>query len=206
VDLPDDVTGSIIAGRDGNVDATDNNSAVNASQRVSTTAASPEQLLDDAAQLVQITNLYTTLATSMRDYVQKTSDDMHNLLIEMDHRANPRLEHFYNILEGVLQWMDAVLNDNTELRAAYDASRAETAALKAAVDTLTRKFDEPIATPAPPSPDLTASSTTMEEMTLQLLVVHHDIQDVLEAVRNPPGKRKRRTSNQDAEPTTPTNR
>jgi hypothetical protein len=46
----------------------------------------------------------------------------------------------------------------------------------------------------------------MEEMTMQLSVVQHDIQDVLEAVRNPPGKRKRRTSNQDAGPTTPTNR
>jgi hypothetical protein len=46
----------------------------------------------------------------------------------------------------------------------------------------------------------------MEEMTMQLSVVQHDIQDVLEAVRNPPGKRKRRTSNQDAEPTMPTNR
>jgi hypothetical protein len=101
--------------------------------------------------------------------------------------------------------MDTVLNDNTELREAYDASWAETAALKAAVDTLTQKFDEQIATPAPPSPDLTASSTTMEEMTMQLSVVQQDIQDVLEAVRNHPGKRKRCTSNQDAEPTTPTN-
>jgi hypothetical protein len=45
----------------------------------------------------------------------------------------------------------------------------------------------------------------MEEMTMQLSVVQHDIQDVLEAVRNPPGKRKRRTSTQDAEPTTPMN-
>jgi hypothetical protein len=205
VDLPDDGTGSIIDGRDGKVDATDDNSAVNASQRVSTTAASPEQLLDDAAQLVQITNLYTMVATSTRDYVQKTSDDMHDLLIKMDDRVNVRLEPFYNILEGLLQRMDAVLNDNTELRAAYDASRAETAALKAAVDTLTQKFDEQTATPAPPSPDLMASSTTMEEMTMQLSVVQHDIQDVLEAIRNPPGKRKWRTSNQDTEPTMPMN-
>jgi hypothetical protein len=130
---------------------------------------------------------------------------MHDLLIEMDHRATAHLEPFYNILEGVLQWMDAVLNDNTELCAAYDASRAETAALKAAVDTRRRIFDEQIATPAPPSSDLTASSTTMEEMTMQLSVIHHDIQDILEAVCNPPGKRKRRTSNQDAEPTMPMN-
>jgi hypothetical protein len=71
VDLPDDGTGSITNGRDGKVDATDDNSAMNAPQRVSTTAASPElQLLDDGAQLVHITNLYTMIATSMRDYVQ----------------------------------------------------------------------------------------------------------------------------------------
>jgi hypothetical protein len=205
VDPPNDGNNLSIDGGDGKVDATDDTSAVNASQCDSTTAASPEQLLDSAAQLVQITNLNTTVATSTRDYVQKTSHDMHDLLIEMDDRANARLEPFYNMLEGLLQRMDTVLNDNTELRAAYDASRAETAALKAAVDTLTQKYDEQIATPAPPSPDLTASSTTMEEMTMQLSIVQHDIQDILEAVRNPPGKRKRRTSNQDAEPTTPTN-
>jgi hypothetical protein len=46
----------------------------------------------------------------------------------------------------------------------------------------------------------------MIEMTMQLSHVQHDIQDVLDAVRNPPGKRKRRTSDQDNEPTTPTNR
>jgi hypothetical protein len=141
-----------------------------------------------------------------RDYIQKTSDDMHDLLIEMDDCANACLEPLYNMLEGALQWMDAVLNDNTELRAAYDDSRVETAALKAAVDTLIRKFDEQMAIPAPPSPDLMASSTTMEEMTMQLSVIQHDIQDVLDAVHNPPSMRKRRTSNQDAEPTMPMNR
>jgi hypothetical protein len=130
---------------------------------------------------------------------------MHDLLIEMDDRANVRLEPFYNTLEGLLQRMDAVLNDNTELRAAYNASRAETAALKAAVETLTQKADEQTATPAPLSPNLIASSTTMEEMTMQLSIVQHDIQDVLEAIRNPPGKRIWCTSNQDAEPTMPTN-
>jgi hypothetical protein len=104
VDLPDDGTGSITDGRDGKVDATDDNSAVNARQCVSTTAASPEQqLLDDGAQLVYITNLYTTITTSMRDYIQKTSDDMHDLLIEMDDRTNARLAPFYNTLEGLLQ-------------------------------------------------------------------------------------------------------
>jgi hypothetical protein len=154
---------------------------------------------------VQITNLYTTVARTTRDYIQKTSDDMHDLLIEMDDHANGHLEPFYNILEGALQQMDTVLTDNTVLREAYEASRAETAALKAAVDTLTWKFDEHTAISAPPSPAITASSATMEEMTMQLSVIQHDIQDVLEAVRNPPSKRKCCTSNQDAERTTPTN-
>jgi hypothetical protein len=91
------------------------------------------------------------------------------------------------------------------LHEAYCASREETAALKAAVDSLTQKIDKQHTIPAPPSPDMSASPTTMEEMTMQLSVVQHDIQDILEAVRNPPGKRKRCTSNQDAEPTMLTN-
>jgi hypothetical protein len=74
------------------------------------------------------------------------------------------------------------------------------------VDTLTKKLDENIATTAPPSPATMTSSTAMEEMTMQLSHVQHDIQDVLDAVLNPPGKRKRRTSDQDNEPTTPINR
>jgi hypothetical protein len=48
-----------------------------------------------------------------------------------------------------------------------DASKQETAALKAAVDTLSRKIDEQIAIPARPSPDLSTSPTTMEEMMMQ---------------------------------------
>jgi hypothetical protein len=190
VDPPNNGNNLSLDGGDGPTDGSDNNTVVNTSQRISAVAASPEQLLDDAAQLLQITNLYTMVAMTTRDYVQMTSDNMRDLLIKMDDYANVCLEPFYNILEGILQWMEAVLNDNTELRVAYDASRAETAALKAAVDTLTWRFDEQNAIPAPPSPDLTASSTMMEEMTMQLCVVQHDIQDVLEAVRNPPGKRK----------------
>jgi hypothetical protein len=46
----------------------------------------------------------------------------------------------------------------------------------------------------------------MEEMTMQLSHVQHDIQDVLDAIRDPPGKRKQRTSDQDKELIMPTNR
>jgi hypothetical protein len=40
---------------------------------------------------------------------------------------------------------------------------------------------------------------------MQLSVVQNDIRDVLAAVRNPPGKRKRRESDQNTGPTPPTN-
>jgi hypothetical protein len=45
----------------------------------------------------------------------------------------------------------------------------------------------------------------MEEMTMQLSHVQHNIQDILEAVRNSPGKRKRRGSDQNTRPTMPMN-
>jgi hypothetical protein len=46
----------------------------------------------------------------------------------------------------------------------------------------------------------------MEEMTMQLSLVQNDIQEVLGAICNPPGKRKRRASGQQNELTMPTNR
>jgi hypothetical protein len=109
-------------------------------------------------------------------------------------------------MDNLLQKMDATWTENTALREAYRASREETAMLKAAVETLTKKLDESTAMSAPPSPGTATTSTTMQEMTMQLSHVQNDIQDVLDAVRNPPGKRKRRASGQDNEPTTPTNR
>jgi hypothetical protein len=223
VDLPDDGTNSIIDGRDAKVDATDNNSVVNASQRISAVAASAQStscndndstFAQETKDILRVFQQTATIAMTSfsgameatRTYIAKTSDDMHDMLIEMDERTNACLALFCNMVGNALQRMEAVLNQNTALHIAYDASREEPAALKAAVDTLTWKFNEQIAIPAPPSPNLTASSTMMEEMTMQLSVVQHDIQDILEAVRNPPGKRKRRTSNQDTEPTIPTNR
>jgi hypothetical protein len=76
------------------------------------------------------------------------------------------------------------------LHEAYYISRDETVALKAAVDTLMKRIDETITTATPPSLDTRTSSTIMEEMTMQLSAMQHNIQDVLEAVCNPPGKRK----------------
>jgi hypothetical protein len=95
--------------------------------------------------------------------------------------------------------------EEVALRKAYRQSTAEIAALKATVDTLTKQLDEHIVFPALPLPDLATSPSAMEEMTMQLSHIQHDIQDVLAAIRNPPGKRKRRRSDQNTEPTTPTN-
>jgi regulator of replication initiation timing len=75
----------------------------------------------------------------------------------------------------LLQKMDATWTENTALREAYHASMEETAALKAAVDTLRKKLDENIATTTPPSPETATSSSAMEEMTMQLSHVQHDI-------------------------------
>jgi hypothetical protein len=108
-------------------------------------------------------------------------------------------------MDILLQKMDATWTENTALREAYCASREETAALKATVDTLMKKLHETIAISTPPSLETATSPTTMEEMTMQLTHIQHDIQDVLDAVRNPPGKRKGHTSDQDNEPTTLTN-
>jgi hypothetical protein len=74
----------------------------------------------------------------------------------------------YSKMDNLLQKMDAAWTENTVLCEAYHASREETAALKAAVDTLTKKLDDSIATSAPPSPGTTTSSTAIEEMTMQL--------------------------------------
>jgi regulator of replication initiation timing len=91
-------------------------------------------------------------------------------------------------MDNLLQKMDAAWTENTALREAYHESREETAALKVAVDTLMKKLNENIAITTPPSPNTATSSTAMEEMMMQLSHIQHDIQDILDAVRNPPGK------------------
>jgi methyl-accepting chemotaxis protein len=105
-------------------------------------------------------------------------------------RSDDRFATVDSKLDTLLQKMDATWSENTPLREAYRASREGTAALKAAVDTLTKKLDETNAISAPPSPETATSSATMEEMTMQLCHVQNDIQDILDAVHNPPGKRK----------------
>jgi hypothetical protein len=109
-------------------------------------------------------------------------------VIGLDNNQNQHFEDANSKMDNLLQKMDAAWTKNTALREAYRASREETAALKAAVDALTKKLEENTVISPPPAPDTMASSTAMEEMTFQLSHVQHDIQDVLDAIHNPPGK------------------
>jgi hypothetical protein len=216
VDLPEDECDSSFDGRDGKVDGTDGKSAVNAPQCISaaeTTAAAPLQRTptgDPPLRLWRRGLIAAVVNTVLHDAPMDGGPEKHfqysaaslcaidQANIEIQQRLTTfednvwdSIHDMFGRLDSLLTKMDTVVNENTVLRPAYDASKQESAALKAAVDTLSRNIDEQIATPAPPAPDLTASSTTMEEMTMQLSVLQHNIQDVLEAVRNPPSKRKR---------------
>jgi hypothetical protein len=234
VDPPHDGNNLSFDGGDERTDGSDDNTVVNARPRDSGPPASPQHYLvhqqtdsasvDDSAlalyewakasleemstlfyksqayQFEALDRLFQTSAT-----IEQNANRTEAALQAANENDDHRFTTLNNTMAVMLQKMDAAWTENTALREAYRASREETAALKAAVDALTQKLDESIAISAPPSPETATTSTAMEEMTMQLSHVQNDIQDVLDAVRNPPGKRKRRTSGQDNEPTTPTN-
>jgi hypothetical protein len=164
-------------------------------------------------QLLHLSAATHLVLMAIRDRNTKAQCKDEARLIAIDDKVNGlktdqhlHLKDLDSKMDSLLWKMDAAWMENTALREAYRASREETAALNAAMDTLTKKLDENIATTAPPSPDTATSSTSMEEMTMQLCLVQNDIQDVLATVSNPPGKRKRCASSQQNEPMTPTNR
>jgi hypothetical protein len=210
VDLPHDGSNPVTDGRDEKIDGSDGKSAGNALIRVFTAgtpaAAPPSQIPTDENDnnTVIIANLHESIEMHYKNEARLYK--IEERVIGLSTNQHQHFEDLNSKMDDLLQKMDAAWTENTALREAYRASREETAVLKAAVDTLTKKLDENIATTMPPSPETATSSSAMEEMTMQLSHVQHDIQDVLNAVCNPPGKRKRRTSNQNTEPTTPTNR
>jgi hypothetical protein len=204
VDLPEDGSNPTFDGRDGKVDGTDDNTVV---------IVNPRDSGPPASQQLQHNDWVEDNIVLLGKQINFNGDDIAKRFIAMDNRLlsikAAYLQHsdaLNSKIDSLLQKMDAGWTENTVLREAYHASREQTAVLRAAVDALTKRIDENITIPAPPSPDLTASSTTMEEMTMQLSVVQHDIQDILEDIRNPPGERKRRTSTQDTKPTMPMDR
>jgi hypothetical protein len=93
-------------------------------------------------------------------------------------------------LDDVLQQLDATKHVNNELLEAKRASREENTLLKAAIEELTRKITEQSSPPTPPCPEIANNPCAGQEMSLQLFDIQRDIQDVLEVVRNPRGKRK----------------
>jgi hypothetical protein len=195
VDPPHDGKSLYLDGGDERTDGYDNNNVVNANPRDSGLPA-PTHSQDIVLQWIGQNILL------LEKQIQSRTTRMESALAT----ASEDKAHLNSKVDSLLQKMDTAWTENTALCEAYCASREETAALKAAMDALTKTLDENIATTTPPSPDTMTSSTTMEEMMMPLTHVQHDIQDVLDAVRNPPGRRKRRTSDQDNKPTMPTNR
>jgi hypothetical protein len=119
----------------------------------------------------------------------------------------PRLfDEVNSKMDNLLQKMDMTWTMNTTLCKAHHVSREETAALKVAVDVLMKKLNQNIATTVHPLLETMTSTNAMEEIMMYLTHIQHNIQDILDTVCNPPGKRKQCTSDQDNEPTMPTNR
>jgi hypothetical protein len=208
VDLPHDGSDPFTDGRDGKVDGSDGKNAVNMPIHVFTAgtpaAASPPPaptgepplrvwrhgLIADVTHAVLHEERMQFGHELHFQYSAASLCGIEVAHIEIQRRLTTLEDNINNNFDNLLQKMDAAWTENTAFREAYRASRDETAALQAAVDYLTWTIDERLAILAPPSPDLLASPATMEEMTMQLSIIQHDIQDVLEAVRNPPGKRK----------------
>jgi hypothetical protein len=208
VDLPHDGSDPFTNGRDGKVDGTDERSAASAPQctsAVGTTAApSPQQTPngDPPLHVWQRELIAAAVDTIVYDapldcspeviyyYSAVSLCSVEQAYIETQLCLTKLEDNVNNNFDKLLQMMDAAWTENTVLRKAYRVSREETAALKAAVDALTKRINKTITTTMPPSPATMSSPTTMEEMTMQLSVIQDDIQDVLEAVHNPPSKRK----------------
>jgi hypothetical protein len=235
VDLPEDGSSSTFDGRDGIVDGTDDNTVVITNPRDSGPPASQQlqhnEWVEDnivllskqinesgmihyknEKRLYRIEERVIELCNNQQQDFEEVNSKMDNLLQEMDRYTSTigdEMESTFQTvldkLENLTKQVDKMALEEVALRKAYHLSTAETAALKATVDTLMKQLDECIVIPAPPLPDLATSPSAMEEMTVQLSYVQHDIQDVLAAIHNPPGKRKRWGSDQNTGPTMLTN-
>jgi regulator of replication initiation timing len=204
VDPPNDGNDLSLDGGDGKVDGTDERSAVNAPQRVFTAgtpaAASPSQTPsgDSPLRIWRCELIAAAVDTIVHDgpldcspeaiyhYTAASLCAIEQAHIETQLHLAKIEDNVYNNFDKLFQKMDAAWTENTALREAYRASREETAALKAAVEALTKRIDETITTNAPPSPATATSSTTMEEMTMQLSVMQHDIHDDTATATPPP--------------------
>jgi hypothetical protein len=233
VDLPEDGSNSTFDGRDGKDDESDGLSAGNTLQRAPSAASealppppryttdygdSPvrkwrKELVHEAVSAYVFGAEIDCSAENILQYCTANATVGAHLewIIEqctgaIGDEMESTFQTVFDKLDNLTRKVDKMALEEVALCKAYRQSTAETAALKATVDALTKQLHEHTVFSALPLPDPAASSTTMEEMTMQPSVVQNDIQDVLAAVRNPPGKRKRRGSDQNTKPTTPMNR
>jgi hypothetical protein len=93
-------------------------------------------------------------------------------------------------MDNILQKIDMTWTENTAVHKAYCISREEIAALMATMDALMKKPNKNITITIPPSLETMTSSTIIEEIIMQLSHIQHNIQDILNAIHNPPSKRK----------------
>jgi regulator of replication initiation timing len=232
VHLPDDGSDSTFDGRDGKVDESDGFSTGNTLQRATSAASeapppSPRytddygespvrkwriELANEGARAHVFGAEIDCSAENILQYCAANAATGAHLEWLLEKRTGAigdemesAFQAVFDKLDNLTRKVDKMALEEVALHKAYRQSTAETAALKATVDTLTKQLDKRIVILAPPLPDPATSPSAMEEMTMQLSHVQHDIQDVLDAVRNPAGKRKRRGSDQNTGPTTPTN-
>jgi hypothetical protein len=100
-------------------------------------------------QILEVSAATHMLLAYSRDRNMAAHNDMGKRLYKIEERVIALKTDQYRLfddvnsqMESLLQKMDAVWTKNTALREAYHTSREETAALKVAVDTLTKKLDE----------------------------------------------------------------
>jgi hypothetical protein len=195
VDLPDDRSDSTFDGRDGKVDESDGFSAGNTLQRAPSAASEappPSPRYTDDCGESPVRKWRTELAhEGARAYVFGAEMDCsaENILqycaanaatgaytewlIEkrtgaIGDEMESAFQTVFDKLDTLTKKVDKMAVEEVALRKAYNKSIAETAALKATVDTLTKQLDERIVSPASPLPDPVTSPSAMEEMTMQL--------------------------------------
>jgi hypothetical protein len=210
VDLPDNGSDSTFDGRDGIVDGTDDNTVVIANPHDSGLLASKqlqhnEWVEDNIVLLSKQINDSDMMHYKNQQHLYNIKERVIGLSESQHQLFEDAFQAVVNKLDNLIRKVDKMALEEVALRKAYSQSTVETAALKATIATLTKQLDKHIVFLALPLPDLVTSPSAIEEMTMQLSHVQHDIQDILEAVRNPPGKRKRWGSDQNTGPTTPTN-
>jgi regulator of replication initiation timing len=94
-------------------------------------------------------------------------------------------------LDHLLQQLDATKCINNELVEAYHALHEQNTHLKAMIKDIMSKITEQTMTPTPRSLDITRNHhSAMQEISLQLFDIQCNVQDVLDMVCNPMGKRK----------------